>query len=149
MHFAKAVIIISTNHILLSFLQVCQQISISSKLELKGIHQRECVFQECFTRRVYYIVYVYTTLHQGPMLPLYSYVLFIFHVQIKLRHTTLFFVPVVNMISAFHIHSKSTLIMQKAYLKYAFCIHEFFAHIGRRLLNSLLEVAGIREETGW
>ena len=60
---------------------------------------KEVCLQECFTRRVYYIVYVYTTLQQGPMLPLCSYVHFIFHVQIKLRHTTPFFVPVVNMLS--------------------------------------------------
>ena len=41
---------------------------------------KEVCLQECFTRRVYYIVYVYTTLQQGPMLPLCSYVHFIFHV---------------------------------------------------------------------
>ena len=65
------------------------QISISSKLELKGIHQRKCVYKNA-SHGGYITFYVYNTLRQGPTLPLCSYVHTIFHIpHINLRHTAL------------------------------------------------------------
>ena len=110
MHFAKAVIIISTNHesFFALFSASLPENFHFFKAGVERNTSKEVCLQECFTRRVYYIVYVYTTLQQGPMLPLYAYVHFIFHVQIKLRHTTLFFVPVVNMLFALYSYTHTS-----------------------------------------
>ena len=136
MHFVKAVIIISTNHesFFALFSASLPENFHFFKAGVERNTSKEVCLQECFTRRVYYIVYVYTTLQQGPMLPLRSYVHFIFHVQIKLRHT---------MLSAFYSYSHFTTRSYFEWIQMSLSV----SYIGRRLLKSLLVVAGIKEET--
>ena len=89
--FAKGIVIISTNHILLSFQFHCQSANFHFfKAGAERNTSKEVCLQECFTRRVYYILciqHITTRSHASTLLVCSFH--FSYSTHINLRHTAL------------------------------------------------------------